>query len=47
MTLKSQRKVIKRSVFRRKLAESQYIKEKISFLNTQKASVPLKLFKYG
>ena len=34
----------KRSKFRRKLAESLHIKEKRSSLNTQEASVPLKLF---
>ena len=34
----------KRSKFRCKLAESLYIKEKRSSLNTQEASVPLKLF---
>ena len=34
----------KRSKFRCKLAESLHIKEKHSSLNTQEASVPLKLF---
>ena len=34
----------RRSKFRRKLAESLHIKEKRSSLNTQEASVPLKLF---
>ena len=34
----------KRSKFRRKLPESLHIKEKRSSLNTQEASVPLKLF---
>ena len=34
----------KRSQFRRKLAESLHIKEKRCSLNTQEASVPLKLF---
>ena len=34
----------RRSKFRCKLAESLHIKEKHSSLNTQEASVPLKLF---
>ena len=36
--------VYKTSKFRRKLAESLHIKEKRSSLNTQEASIPLKLF---
>ena len=34
----------KRSKFRHKLAVLLHIKEKHSFLNTQEASIPLKLF---
>ena len=38
------RKGYKRSKFRRELAESLYIKEKRSSLNTHEASVPLTSF---
>ena len=44
MTLKSQGKCAKRLKFRLELAKSLHIKEKPSDLNTEAASVPLKLF---
>ena len=44
MTLKSQGKCAKRLKFRLELAKSLHIKEKPSDLNTEVASVPLKLF---